>query len=255
LQPHKHNIGTSGLPNPNPDFGKGIRPTDARLIESGQRTASESPIARELVDAKALGTSPAEPNANEKRATFFGTSAKTQKVVYVVDASGSLIDTLPDVIKELKRSIARLDEQQEFTVLFAQADEVIEIPAKGKLKRATPSNKDSAVKWIDTGSGNVVPKGTSNPIKALQAALIYRPDMIFLLSNNITGQGRFNLDQKQLLASIARANFGKSKINTFQFLYADPLSERGQKGAMERIAEATGGVYKFIDASELDANK
>jgi len=167
-----------------------------------------------------------------------------------VDASGSLIDTLPFVILELKRSIGELSEKQSFTVIFFQGDDAIEVPRFG-LKPATSENKQRVIKWIDLESGNITPMGLSNPVKALQLALRYRPQLLFILSDNITGQGRFEVDQKRLIADIEFNNKSNTKINTIQFLYKDPLEQYNMLPTLRMIADRSGGVYKFIDGREL----
>ena len=97
----------------------------------------------------------------------------------------------------------------------------------------------------------MTPKGLSNPVKALRLALRYRPQLLFVLSDNITGQGRYEVDQRRLLASIERENKSATKINTIQFVYPDPLEKFSLKATLQLIAERTGGIYKFLDAREL----
>ncbi|MCX5659349.1 MAG: hypothetical protein NTW19_06450 [Planctomycetota bacterium] len=183
-------------------------------------------------------------------AKFMGTGGNARKIIYLVDASGSLIDSLAFVILELKRSIGQLSEQQVFTVIFFQGDEAIEVPPPG-LKKASLEKKGMVIDWMDPAKGNVTPMGLSNPVKALQAALRYKPELMFLLSDDITGKGRYEVDQRRLLAEIEQANTGHTKINTIQFLYADPLTQAKMRGTMELIAERSGGVFKFIDGREL----
>lgn len=187
---------------------------------------------------------------------FYGTGGNARRIAYVVDASGSLMDTLPFVILELKRSIAELSEQQQFTVIFFQVGSdgkprVIEGPTRG-LKRADAATKQSVIDWIDPSAGNIVPAGKTNPMAAIKQALGYKPQLLFLLSDNITGSGIYEIDQKALIAEIKRANRDNTKINTIQFLYPDPLGNvTGMKGTLQQIAEDTGGIYKFVDAHEL----
>ena len=186
------------------------------------------------------------------KATFFGTGGNAKNLVYCLDASGSLIDTLPFVIQELKRSIGELSEQQKFTVVFFQGQEANEVkqPRPG-LKRATGETKKAVFAYIDPKAGNVVPGGATNPVKAIQLALRMKPDLIFLLSDNITGRGRWAVDQRRLLREIDEANKSKTKLNTIQFIYPDPLVEYGYKPTMQMIAEQHGGIYKFVNAREL----
>ena len=184
---------------------------------------------------------------------FFGSGGNARRLAFIVDASGSLIDTFSSVIDELKRTIQQLNAKQQFTVIFFQGDRVIEVPPAG-LKRATPENKLAVAEWIDPSQHNVTPFGKSNPVPALQRALKYKPQLIYLLSDNITGAGRFEIDQRRLIAEIEAANTAATKINTIQFVYPDPLSELGLPGTLEQIARRTGGVYKFVDDTQIGLN-
>jgi hypothetical protein len=186
----------------------------------------------------------------EFKATMYGTGGNARRLAYLIDASGSLIDTLDFVILELKRSITELSDKQQFTVIFFQGEEAIEVPPRG-LKKASPEIKRQVITWIDRDAGNITPMGLSNPVKALQLALKYQPQLLFILSDNITGQGRYEVDQRRLLAEIESANKQGTKINTIQFLYPDPLTRVGMKGTLELISERSGGEFKYLDAGEL----
>ena len=183
------------------------------------------------------------------KSTFFGTGGNAKRIAYLIDASGSLVDTMPFVIVELKRSIGELSEKQKFTVLFFQGNDYVEVPPPG-LARATSGYKQEAIQWVDLESGNIVPAGTASPIAAIKKSLQYNPQLLYILSDNITGQGPYEVDQQQLLSAITSANDG-TKINTIQFLYEDPLKQYGLPRTLERVSDKTGGVFKFLDAREL----
>ena len=178
--------------------------------------------------------------------SFFGTGGNAKRIVYLVDASGSLIDTLPFVILELKRSIGQLSEKQTFTVFFFSGSGVIEI-VPPRMQRADDRVKRERITWMDSSRGNVIPLGSGDASKALEQALQYKPQLLYLLSDNITGEGIYEKDQRRLLKSIAESNKTGTKINTIQFIYPDKLPQ----GTLELIAKGTGGEYKFLDAREL----
>lgn len=62
---------------------------------------------------------------------IFGPTANARRVVYIIDASGSLIDTLPHVITELKRMIHSLEAEHEFAIVFYNGDGVHEAGPAG----------------------------------------------------------------------------------------------------------------------------
>lgn len=178
---------------------------------------------------------------------FLGVPAgNARDIVFLVDASGSLIDGLPFVIEKLQQSIRDLDpNHQRFTVIFFQRGTFIEKSPLG-LQPASPQLKDQTIAWMDLSQQNIIPRGESTPEKALQVALRYRPDLIYILSDNITGHGRYSINADELLALIDRTKQqydAAPAINTIQYLYEDPSQ------TMEKIAEQHGGIYKFIDPS------
>ncbi len=174
---------------------------------------------------------------------MYGVGGNARTIVYCVDASGSLVDTLPFVIDELKSSLRKLVPEQRFSVIFFQADEAI-YPFSG-LRPATPETITQVSNWMD--SDELIPHGSSNPKKALTIALSYRPDLIYILSDNITGKGQYAIDQKELLELISqtrdRRGAANTRINTIQFLYPDPLE------TLKKIAEEHSGRYRFVDAA------
>jgi hypothetical protein len=178
---------------------------------------------------------------------MYGVGGNARLVVYVVDASGSLIDALPFVIEELKDSFRRLSDQQKFNVIFFQEDTYIEVPVPNRgLKVATEQNIAKVNDWISLEAGNVIPRGSSNPTKAIDRAIKQRPDLIYILSDNITGKGRFAVDQAELLEMIEKTKqryAPELKINTIQFLYPDPLL------TLKMIATKHNGRYRFVDES------
>jgi hypothetical protein len=176
---------------------------------------------------------------------FYGTGGNARRIIYIVDASGSLIDTLPFVLKELKRSINELSEKQQFTVIFFQGGDAIEVPPAG-WKQATPEMRKAVADWVSLETGHLSPRGATNPVKAIQLAMQYRPELVYILSDNITGHGRYEVDREELLKLLNDRNKDrKIAINTIQFLYPDPLN------TLKDIAAQHGGTFVFIKASDI----
>ncbi len=185
-------------------------------------------------------------------ATFVGmTTTNARRIVYVIDASGSMIRSLQIVIRELARSLGTLSPRQEFAVIFFQRNQAVVVPPARRMTPATSEAKARALAWIDE---NVIPAGRSNPLAALEHGLGLGPDVIFLLSENITGSGEFEIDQADLLDLLDELNpidraTGRraTRINCVQFLDPDPLE------TLRRIAERHGGPggYRFLSRAEL----
>ncbi|NNF43738.1 MAG: hypothetical protein HKO59_05565 [Phycisphaerales bacterium] len=223
---------------------------DERLNEA----LDESIEPLDLISNAASGASMTRfaPDPLQAVATFVGlSSTNARQVVYVIDASGSMIRSLPLVLDELARSLDGLTPRQEFGVIFFTSNRAVVVPPADRLTPASDEEVARVLAWIDA---NVIPAGRSNPLAALEQALRHQPDVIFLLSEDITGSGEFEIDQADLLALLDRLNprdprNGRrvTRINCVQFLDPDPL------GTLERIAEEHGGAggYKLLDRAEL----
>lgn len=182
-------------------------------------------------------------------------------IVYVVDASGSMVGSLPAVLNYLERSVSRLSRTQRFQVIFYGRSPHQAAPHPGdaddgthwRLIRATPDHIRQVLAWCR----RIVPGGRSNPVPALRLVFALpepeRPDAVFLLSNVVTGAGEWETDKGSLLAEIdalnpVRPETGRRRtvIKTLQFLEDDP------EGILRAIGEAHGGAdgYKFIPGLE-----
>lgn len=237
-----------------PAAGAAPRPSEAlaALVDAGTRS---------LADPLAGASSEAVQERRVPDVRFAGLGASNAvDVVYVIDASGSMIATFPVVLDFLERSVSRLSRTQRFQFVFFGPQEYVAAPHPGdvqegvrstRLIRATPDNVASALAW----ARDVLPSGRSNPVRALQTALSLRPQAIFVLSNTITGLGAWEVDKDALLKQIDALNPVRADgrrdtvIKAVQFLEEDPA------GVLRALAEAHGGPdgYKFISREEARA--
>lgn len=181
------------------------------------------------------------------------------RFVYLIDASGSMVDVLPFVITRLKRAVNELDAKHEATIIMFSGEGVFEVPGGKGLRSMTSPFKKQVTDWVTLENHQFDPggRGTIHVKEALKRALSYNPHAVYLLSDNLTGGGqgatRHELIQDDLLDLIHKHNKARppAAITTYQFLYEDPLVKAGLKGTLKRIAEETGGEYKFISPSKL----
>jgi hypothetical protein len=163
-------------------------------------------------------------------------------IVYVCDASGSMINTFASLKEQLTRSIQGLKSVQGFNVIFFQ-DERCSSLADGLLF-ATPENKRRAFKWLDEQTTT----GTTNPIPGIELAFRNRPQLIYLLTD-----ADFP-DNNAVKASVARLNAGKqTRINTIIFVPGDGDDDASAsfKELMKEIAKDNGGVFAHVKENEL----
>jgi len=168
-------------------------------------------------------------------------ATQAHRVAYVVDISGSLVDSLADVILWVGNAMDKLQQPAEFTVIFFRKDEVLEAPPVG-LKRGSFHTKAMVYSWMQLDSGHVKPVGQSDVADALAAALKYDVDEVYILSDDGFGrQSDWGTDPHMIESLGQMVGDRPVKINTVQFYYRDPA------GALEAIADRFGGAYRFID--------
>ncbi len=165
---------------------------------------------------------------------FFSARGNAYNIVYLVDRSASMIDTIEPLKRELKRSIDILEPMQKFEIIFFSSGKPIEGPGKA-LVWATTKNKERYKRFIDS----IHAEGQTDPQWALQRALQLKPDLIYLLTDGVFSE--------QIAKKIIKwANAYHVKINTIAY-----LREIGSKRLME-IAEQTGGVFRFVTEEQLE---
>lgn len=231
-------------------------------------TVTNTPIPTKMMGAKFQGGQTGGPLGNTNGsgdfgAGMFGSGGNARKIAFIVDASGSMVDVLPFVVNELKRSINALQPAQNITIIFFSGEGIYEVPGGGGVKglrSCTPKFKDDIREWVtlsnfkfETGG-----RGSQHVEDAILRALSYKPQMVFLLSDNLTGGGQgatqHEIFQGELMDAIRKAN-NKLKppavFHTIQFLYEDPLVRAGLTGTLRLIADETDGDYRFIDDEAL----
>ena len=233
-----------------------VQPTANSLLSS-PTSPSLAPVAgfpeliEEVSDGSAIASPIFVPNANaEQSASFLGVSGSdARRVVYCIDASGSMIRGLPMVLEHLSHSISRLQSSQRFSVVFFQDNDALPMPHFSAMPPATDAHKRETMRWMHE---HIIPRGRSNPLRALELALSVDPDVIFLLSENITGAGPFEIEAQSLLSSLEAMNplrtdgTRTTAIKCIQFLEEDALD------VLRTIAESHGGPdgYTFIERDE-----
>ncbi len=187
------------------------------------------------------------------QAGIWNLSVRANRVVYVVDFSGSIIVAVDDLKRELKRSIGRLKPTQTFTViLFYSAgggpDEQLKTDSfRPQLEPAEPTVRREFFRWLDRKA----PMGVTEPLPAVRRALELEPDVIFLFSD-----GFFD---DSVVADITRANSGR-RTRIYCLVFDDQLlgdasalTPRETEGSrrLKRIAEANDGRVKIVTAKDL----
>jgi len=260
----------------NPEVTNTTSLTDATTFESAAIGEFAAPPSAAVTGFGEIG------GAGTGGLGFAGMEAgNAQNIVFVLDASGSLIDTLPFVVEELKTFLRKFassagGKEANFEVIFFQGGERTPIGdieylrnvddldrirelASARLARSSARwkkfDRDNVAvvdRWLDAGV--VEPGGKTDPLPALELALSLRspkPDAIILLSDNITGLGVSEIEQRELLNSIKNLNTQGIQIKTIQFLHEDPLVKHGGERTLRLIADESGGEHTFFSKHDL----
>ncbi len=183
------------------------------------------------------------PALGETRTSVFGLMGQGSKFVYVFDRSGSMGGGPLDAAKtELAASLQDLGETDQFQIIFYNDRPKIFHPAgaAGRLLFGNAQNKKRAAQFIASISAD----GSTHHESALLAALKMQPDVIFFLTD---------ADQPGLSpAQMARVRkwAGEARIYAIEF---GSVAVAGRDNFLVRLANETGGEYKFVEVSELGA--
>jgi hypothetical protein len=176
-----------------------------------------------------------------------GHPTKTQlpppaSTAYVCDASGSMMEKMPALKRELSYAVMRLRPWQEFSVIFFQDEQPSVLSPS--LVRATPGNKKVAETFID----DATTIGSTDPIPGIKKAFAQHPQIMFLLTdgdfpNNDAVLAEIRLLEKQQHVVIHTIAFVGDNDRQTNFLVL-----------LKQVAKETGGTFKKVDATALDEN-
>jgi hypothetical protein len=161
---------------------------------------------------------------------------RANRVVFLCDSSGSMMNKFDTLRQELRKAVDRLKGGQAFDIIFFSADRYVALDEQ--LLLALPETKRRAFDFLD----KTAPHDSSDPIPGLRAAFATKPELIYMLTD-----GDFP-NNAQVLAEIGRLNKEhKVKINTIAFM------DRGEEyeKLLKQVAEENGGAFKFVEEREL----
>jgi Mg-chelatase subunit ChlD len=176
------------------------------------------------------------------RSDFFKSGGNAHNVVYVIDRSGSMIDTFDSVRWEMVTSISELRDSHTFHIIMFATGKPIQLDIAGARRPyvATRANRKEAARFL---ADDVRAEGQTDPVPALQQAFgvlqraKQKGKLIYLLTDGIFP------DNEKVLNAIRSANSGGDVvINTF--LYGNRPPEAVD--VMETIADENGGSYRYV---------
>lgn len=202
-----------------------------------------------------LSTRPAIGGA---RTSFFGSGAAAHHVCFVIDRSGSMLETFDAVRNETLISISRLRPTQTFHVILMGKDKPMELGVtvpkgqpdaapvgQGRLLPAVDRYKQTAAEFLQPVRAEG--KTFSAPAMARAFDVMDQADprragrIIYLLTDAMPA------DADDLLKTIKERNARKGVlINTYLYGAKPPEAEK----LFHRIAQDNGGRYKYVSSEE-----
>jgi len=218
-----------------------------------------SPLADELAasvgggEGMGLGGADAGLGPGRSVTSMFGLAGEGGRFVYVFDRSESMNSVLTMSINgaksfdvtplraakaELIRSLQGLNDGSEFQIVF-YSDEPEMFGGRQRVFPADLANKQSAEYFV----AEMQADGNTNHLSALYEAVGCRPDVIFLLTD---GESKDDLDRDAVRKLTRICKRQRTKIFVVHFCF-----EVRQHCSLIAMAEATGGVHRFVTLREL----
>ena len=165
-----------------------------------------------------------------------------KKIVYVIDATGSMMALWDAISAQLQAAIAHLEPSQSFGVVLI--NEHNPEPLAKELLAATPENKRKADEYIRS----MAPRGGIDPVPALTKAFALKPEVIFLMIDPS------QLPNKKAILTLAGKDENK-KIRIDVIVVEGHSDDKENEKFLKDLAMQSGGVYKFVSASDLSPDK
>lgn len=169
--------------------------------------------------------------------------ADGERLVFLVDASGSSIDSLPQMLVWLDQALDNLENPERFTIIFFKQDQAIEVPPGGLKPMTRVLRRTLEREWLSPQGNPVLPSGRSDPTDALTLALSYEPSDIYFLSDTSFARASGDMTREQAVASIIdQLGDSEIRLHGVQFFYQD----ENQTSALQQLAAHYGGTYEFV---------
>jgi len=185
-------------------------------------------------------------------ASFFGISATGDRLVFIIDMSISMghanyrQSRYERAVEEVLNSISQLQPDQKFFVYlfcFEKTEMSIGQPS-GEFCSPTLENQKKLESWLNKiklGSG-------TDPRESLVSALQKRPSCVFLLSDGQFNGPRFN--NGRYGRGTTAVELAKTTNTAGCPVHTIGLEDRKNQRVLTRIADQSGGSYRFVTGGD-----
>lgn len=206
--------------------------TDARAWRAWLQAAADTG-ARPAPDEDFAGAPAPAAAEDAAGADYYGIPIYADRVVFVLDTSGSMEGLPLEAAKrELESAIFSLPAETFFTIVFFNSDVG---PWQRQLVQATDSNKQAAAAFV----ARLPAQGGTATSDALQAAFTFDTEAIFFLSDGAPSAGRIT-DPAGIVEFVTRLNEGR-------YVSVNTISIMGGAAFLETLAQANHGSFRAVD--------
>lgn len=168
---------------------------------------------------------------------FLPPTRGAKRIVYLIDHSGSMVDTFDFLRVELGKKVNSLLPVQNFSVIVFSEDAAVITPMSPALKPI----KDKLVASLESVKAAGFNDDTLDPfVNGFRKAFEQKPDMIVFLTD-----GSFD---KDLIAAVTKMNNSNVTISTIAYVKIAPDAAI----MLQDMAKDNHGTYKFVSAKELN---
>lgn len=168
------------------------------------------------------------------KSSFVGLGGNAKRIVYVCDASGTMLSIFDNLRSQLSQSVGDLKVIQAFNVIFFQDDDAAMFDKS--LVPATAQAKQKLNEWVQTK----IARGHTNPIPAIRAAFAQKPQLMYVLTDGFDAVESL----EAVVEEFRKLNKDKSvKVNT---LLVGSQENQELVDALKKIASENGGRFKQV---------
>jgi hypothetical protein len=208
----------------------------------GARIGCASPAGNGAID---VGAHPfGAGSAFGPQEQVFVCRGNARTIIFVCDCTGSMINKIARLKLELSQAVHGLKPNQSFNIIFYQDEKLLALNEGGML----PVNAGN-VRKAETWLAEVVAAGSTDPVPALTAALGAKPQLLYFLTDAA------DFPDVGAVRSVFRTMNAdhRTRVNTILFVESKAEEEANKESEplMRAIAEATGGLFKWVVLDRL----
>ena len=219
------------------------------LVGAGHAATFADTALSELItplSTPATGSAPSTTGAPVGGTSFLGIQDVGKRFAYVIDRSSSMEDdhALAFAKTELQASLQRLDETQEFQIIFYNDRYDVLQPRGGRFDFFRGSDPQRL--QVSEQLQGIQPTGGTRHLPPILQALRFRPDVIFVLSDGDAQTGLSKRDREEIRV----ANRGRARIHCIGFGRSAPQRTTQIGDYLKQLADENGGKYVYRDLSQ-----